>query len=136
MIRQHRVGQSISSEEVRWPLTPWQVQFCWVANTSRTICKEGCKKKKCCIFICIISVDRIIITLYQQIDFLKIQMHGILVCTFVYLTVLKKNYSVSAKFLILTISLSISSETLWRDNSEFFKLYLLRKLPIPGNLYS
>lgn len=63
-------------------------------------------------------------------------MHGILVCTFVYLTVLKKKYSVSAKFLILTISLSISSETLWRDNSEFFKLYLLRKLPIPGNLYS
>lgn len=33
----------------------------------------------------------------------------------------------SVKSLILTISLSISSDTLWRDNSEFFKLYLLRK---------
>lgn len=33
----------------------------------------------------------------------------------------------SVKSLILTINLSISSDTLWRDNSEFFKLYLLRK---------
>lgn len=63
----------------------------------------------------------------QQIDFFffEIQIYvpvdGILIWRF------QSVKKLSVKSLILTISLSISSDTLWRDNSEFFKLHLLRK---------
>lgn len=64
----------------------------------------------------------------QQIDFFLKKNTNI--CTGRWYFDMKISISVkklSVKSLILTISLSISSDTLWRDNSEFFKLYLLRK---------